>query len=151
MSVPVRKELTVKASQARAFEVFTSGMSRWWPATHTILTAPLKETVLEGRVGGRWYVVGTDGSRCDTGHVLEWSPPDRVVLAWQINADWQFDPELITEVEVQFVAEGDMTRVTLEHHNLHRMGVKSEQARLAVDSPNGWSAILSAYQKVVEA
>ena len=28
---PVRKSIRVKASQAHAFEVFTSGLGRWWP------------------------------------------------------------------------------------------------------------------------
>jgi hypothetical protein len=40
---PVRRRLVVKASQSRAFTVFTAGMSRWWPATHSILKSPLKE------------------------------------------------------------------------------------------------------------
>jgi hypothetical protein len=28
---PVRRHLVVKASQSRAFTVFTADMSRWWP------------------------------------------------------------------------------------------------------------------------
>ena len=28
---PVRKSVRVKAPVARAFDVFTSGLSRWWP------------------------------------------------------------------------------------------------------------------------
>jgi len=28
---PVRKSVRVKAPVARAFNVFTSGLSRWWP------------------------------------------------------------------------------------------------------------------------
>jgi hypothetical protein len=58
-----------------------------------------------------------------TGYVARWEPPRRVVLTWQIGADWKFDPELVTHVEVRFVAEGpDRTRVELEHRDLDRFG-----------------------------
>ena len=144
---PVRKQLVVKASQSRAFAVFTGEMSRWWPATHTILKSPLKESIVEPRVGGRWYAVGEDGSTCQTGYVIAWQPPHAVVLAWQINAEWQYDPELITEVEVRFIAENSSTtRIELEHRYLERMGEKGATARNAVDSPGGWGGILEAYR-----
>jgi hypothetical protein len=148
---PVRKQLVVKASQTRAFAVFTSEMSRWWPATHSILKSPLKECIVEPRVGGRWYTVGEDGSSCQTGYVIAWQPPEALVLAWQINAEWQFDPDLLTEVEVRFIAEGaDTTRIELEHRHLERMGGKAAEARNAVDSPGGWGAILESFKRRVE-
>jgi uncharacterized protein YndB with AHSA1/START domain len=147
---PVRKSLTVKASQAKAFEVFTSGMSRWWPPTHTILKAPFKESIIEPRAGGRWYHVGTDGSECGTGHVRVWDPPGRVVLVWRLNAKWEYEPDLDTEVEVRFIPEGAATRVELEHRHIERMGEGGEAARAAVDSPNGWSGILEEFRKVAD-
>ena len=148
---PVRKQLVVRASQSRAFAVFTAEMSRWWPATHSILKSPLKECIVEPRVGGRWYTVGEDGSSCQTGYVIAWQPPQALVLAWQINAEWQFDPELVTEVEVKFIAESaDTTRVELEHRHLERIGEKAVAARDAVDSPGGWGAILGSFKICAE-
>jgi hypothetical protein len=148
---PVRKQLVVKASQSRAFAVFTAEMSRWWPATHSILKSPLKDCIVEPRVGGRWYTVGEDGSSCQTGYVIAWQPPEALVLAWQINAEWQFDPHLLTEVEVRFIAEGaDTTRIELEHRYLERMGGKAAEVRNSVDSPGGWGAILESFKRRVE-
>jgi hypothetical protein len=148
---PVRKQLVVKASQSRAFAVFTSEMSRWWPATHSILKSPLKQCIVEPRVGGRWYAVGEDGSTCQTGYVIDWRPPQAVVLAWQINAEWQYDPDLVTEVDVKFIAESDTsTRIELEHRYLERMGENAGKARNAVDSSGGWSAILEAFRICAE-
>ena len=148
---PVRRRLVVKTSQSRAFTVFTADMSRWWPATHSILKSPLKEYIVEPRTGGRWYAVGEDGSTCDTGYVISWQPPQSLVLAWQTNAQWQYDPDLVTEVEVKFIAESaDTTRVELEHRYLERMGEKAAEARIAVDSPRGWSAITEAFRQCVE-
>ena len=146
---PVRKTVTVQASPARAFEVFTAGMSRWWPATHTILKVAPREHIVEPRTGGRWYQIGIDGSECDNGKVLIWEPPSRLVLVWQINAEWQFDPGLHTEVELRFTPQGGgVTRVDLEHRNLERMGEKAETVRASVDSDGGWTAILEAYRAV---
>jgi uncharacterized protein YndB with AHSA1/START domain len=148
---PVRKQLVVKASQSRAFAVFTSQMSRWWPATHSILKSPLKECIVEPRPGGRWYAVGEDGSSCQTGYVIEWQPPQALVLAWQIDAEWRYNSELVTEVEVKFIAESDhTTRIELEHRYLERMGNKAAEARNAVDSPRGWGAILESFRIYAE-
>jgi hypothetical protein len=148
---PVRKQLRVKATQARAFEVFTARMSLWWPAQHSILKSPLKQQIIEPRVGGRWYAVGDDGSTCETGYVIEWNPPQSLVLAWQINADWRYDPGLLTEVEVRFIAEDDhVTRVELEHRNLERMGDKAGQVRTGIDSPGGWSAIIGSFKEFAD-
>jgi len=147
---PVRKSVLVKAPPARAFEVFTAKMSAWWPATHTILKSSFKEAVVEPRAGGRWYHVGEDGSTCETGLVRVWSPPHRLVLVWQLDANWQYDRDLDTEVELNFVAEGDGTRVQLEHRHLERMGKGAETARAAVDSPGGWSGLLGAFRSAVE-
>ncbi len=94
---PVKKSLVVKATPEQAFAVFTADIGRWWPPSHHIGAAPFKTAVLEPRVGGRWYEVGEDGSECQWGHV---HPPRRLVLAWQINSAWAFDPDLVTEVEV---------------------------------------------------
>jgi uncharacterized protein YndB with AHSA1/START domain len=145
---PVRKTVTVEASQNHAFEVFTAGITRWWPATHTILKVAPREHVIEPRAGGRWYQIGVDGSECDNGKVLIWEPPSRLVLVWQINADWQFDPDLHTEVEVRFTPEGQRTRVDLEHRNIERVGERAEAVRTAVDGPGGWTAILESYRAV---
>jgi uncharacterized protein YndB with AHSA1/START domain len=143
---PVRKQITVRASQQRAFDWFTREMSRWWPPSHSILKSPLKQYIVEPLAGGRWYAIAEDGSTAQTGYVIEWQPPEKLVLAWQLNADWQFDSELITEVEVQFVAESaTVTRVELEHRNLQRMGDSAAMLRSMVDAPRGWTAILEAY------
>lgn len=144
---PVRKTIRVQATPARAFEVFTAGMSRWWMPTHSIspTKAPIAEVVIEPRVGGRWYERGVDGSECDWGRVLLWEPPGRLVLAWQINAQWKYDPTLLTEVEVRFEAASGATEVRLEHRRLERLGDAAAAARARFDSPGGWSGLLERY------
>ena len=143
---PVRKSIAVKASRERAFEVFTAGMGRWWRKDHSILKSPQADVVLEKHAGGRWYERGEDGSECEWGRVLAWEPPDRILLAWQIDGDWKYDPDFLTEVEVRFVEEGRLrTRVDLEHRLLERYGEKAETVRAALDSAEGWSGGLRAF------
>jgi len=148
---PVRKEIVVKASAEHAFRVFTEGMDRWWPRQHHIGKSPLKRAVLEGRAGGRWYSICEDGSECDVGKVLTWDPPHRLVLAWQITANWQYDPSFTTEVQVDFRAQGPKTtKVELEHRDLHRYGAAAEGLRKEIDSDGGWRLIVERFAKVAE-
>jgi uncharacterized protein YndB with AHSA1/START domain len=74
--------------------------------------------------------------------VLVYEPPHRVVFSWDINPQWQLepDPEKTSEVDVRFTAEGpDRTHVELEHRNLDRHGDGWEQIRDAVGSAGGWN------------
>jgi len=149
---PVRKTVTVKTSPAHAFEVFTQGIGDWWPATHHIGASPLKLPVVEPAPGGRWYSICQDDSICEIGKVLAWEPPGRLVLTWQIDGQFRYDPDLVTEIEVRFADLGDgTTRVDLEHRHLERMGDTAEHGRAMLDSPNGWGLIMSLYQQAAEA
>jgi uncharacterized protein YndB with AHSA1/START domain len=143
---PIRRHTVVPAPRERAFEVFTDGMTSWWPSAHHIGSAPIEEIVIEPHDGGRWYTRHTDGSETSTGYVVAWEPPDRVVLTWQISADWRFDASLITTIEIRFVDEGaDNTRVELEHRDLERFGHEAERMRQVFDQPDAWTATLTAY------
>ncbi|HEY0711580.1 MAG TPA: SRPBCC family protein [Polyangia bacterium] len=148
---PVRKSVVVKASQDRAFAVFTNGIDRWWPRQHHVGTSPMKTAVLEPRQGGRWYATCEDGSECDTGKVLSWEPPHRVLLAWQLTAQWQFDPDFVTEVEVTFTAQGPReTLVVLEHRNLERFGDTAPEIARQVAEAGGWPLLLDLFARAAE-
>jgi uncharacterized protein YndB with AHSA1/START domain len=149
---PVRKTVTVKTTPAHAFQVFTGGIDRWWPPSHHIGASPLKQSVVETKPDGRWYAICRDDSICEIGRVLAWEPPGRLVLAWQIDGQFKYDPDLITEIEVRFADLGDgSTRVDLEHRHLERMGDTAEHGRAMLDSPTGWGLIMSLYQQAAEA
>lgn len=150
----VRRSVTVEAPAQRAFTVFTENLDSWWPREHHIGEADLKQAVLEPRVGGRWYEQGVDGSECNWGQVLAWEPPHRVVLSWQINADWEYEPTLArsSEIEVTFTAEGPTrTKVELEHRAFERMGEGAEAMRQGVSDERGWPLTLRLYAAAVTA
>ncbi|TIO08953.1 MAG: ATPase [Mesorhizobium sp.] len=148
---PVRKSVTVDVPVATAFDVFTSGFGRWWPASHSIGKSALRSATIEPKAGGRWFETGEDGTECDWGEVLAWEPPNRIVLAWRIRTDWQYDPSLLTEVEIKFSEAGEnATRVELEHRRLENMGAAGEAAREIFESDRGWSGILQSYVQLIE-
>jgi hypothetical protein len=149
----VRKSVTVAATQTHAFQVFTRDISKWWPLqTHHIGAVSAKATRIEPRAGGRCYEIGVDGSECDWGTVLVWEPPYRLIIAWQINADWKHDVNVVSEVEVAFIAAGArQTRVELEHRGLESFGARASEMRGVFDSPGGWTGLLAAYGKATEA
>ena len=147
----VRKELLINASQLRTFQAFTEQIDHWWPRSHHIGKSEMKRAVLETKGGGRWYEIGVDGSQCDWGKVLVFDPPHKLILAWQITAQWQYDPNFLTEVEVNFIEQGpNRTRLTLEHRNIEKFGLKAEEMWSAFDSEGGWTGMLNALAKHAE-
>jgi uncharacterized protein YndB with AHSA1/START domain len=148
----VRREVVVPAPPARAFEVFTARMTDWWPPAHHIGSAPIEEIIIEPREGGRWYTRHQDGSETSTGFVTVWEPPHRLVITWQINADWRYDAALITHVELRFAElEDGRTRVELEHRDLDRYGEQAEHMRQTFSQPGAWDATLAAYAAALAA
>ena len=138
---------TVHLPIERAFQFFTESFNAWWPPQYHIGRADLAEAVLEGRVGGRWYERGVDGSECDWGHVRVWEPPHRLVVTWQINGHWQYDadPGHASEVEVRFTATGpNETLVEVRHDHLERL-VAGQQLRDGITGGGGWPSLLEAF------
>lgn len=144
----IRKELFVAASQETCFTVFTQKMDTWWPRDHHVGQCPMREMVLESGKDGRWFTIHEDGSEVNVGFVLTWHPYDLLVLNWQIDANFQYDPKVVTEVEVKFIAEGpNATRVLMEHKDLDCLG----EGGKAIESMDvGWSMILNLYKNIAE-
>jgi uncharacterized protein YndB with AHSA1/START domain len=146
---PIRKSLVVKTDAKNAFANFTSKIGRWWPTAFSIGSSPLKDVIMEERSNGRWFERGEDGSECDWGKVLAWEPPSRVVLSWQISAEWKYEPGLITEMEVTFTPlSAKETRVDFEHRKLEALGEAAEAVRAQLES--GWPGLLEAYGAAAE-
>jgi uncharacterized protein YndB with AHSA1/START domain len=143
----VRKVMNVQAPPAVAWRVFTERMGTWWPlAVYKIGKTNAVDAIIEPRIGGRWYERGDDGSTCQWGSVLSWEPPSRLVLSWDIDANWQYDPDLKTEIEVRFIAEGrDATRVELEHRKLDRYGARRDEMRRIFDTEGDWGRLLAMF------
>ncbi len=146
---PLHGTVTVSVPLEHAFRIFTDSIHTWWPAQYHIGQADMDKAILEPREGGRWYEQGVDGSQCDWGRVLAWEPPHRLVLTWQINGQWQYDPDPqhASEIEVRFTPDGpEQTQVELEHRLLDRL-VDGQDIREGLQSGGGWTAMLELFAK----
>jgi uncharacterized protein YndB with AHSA1/START domain len=138
---PVRRSVTVPRSVEDAFRLFTEGIGSWWPfERHSIGEDKVETAVFEGRVGGELYERQRDGTRSHWATVLAWEPPNRVVLEWKVNPE----AAAATELEIRFSAEGDGTRVDLEHRGWERFGDAAEEARAGY--ADGWQLVLGRYE-----
>jgi uncharacterized protein YndB with AHSA1/START domain len=144
----IRQTLVVDATVERAFTTFTSRWTDFKPLEHNLLRSPIVETIFQPWVGGHILDRAEDGTECRWARVLAYEPPHRVVFSWDIGPTWQVeeDPELTSEVEVRFLAEGpDRTRVELEHRHLDRHGPGWPAVRDGAGGPGGWPLYLSRY------
>jgi uncharacterized protein YndB with AHSA1/START domain len=142
---PVRKTVRVKAPVAHAFEVFTSGLTRWWPHDHGVGKKPIQKVLMEPRLGGRWLEISEDGTETSVATITLWEPPHRLVMLWQINAQWKPDAAMKSEVDVRFSADGpDATRVELLHHKFETMGAEAG-ASMRKDVDGGWPGLMERF------
>jgi uncharacterized protein YndB with AHSA1/START domain len=73
--------------------------------------------------------------------VTAWDPPRRVAFTWHPGHS---EAEAM-DVEVRFTAEGEGTRVDLEHRGFERLGKMAKRAHRGY--PMGWDYVLGLYGK----
>jgi hypothetical protein len=107
--------LRVRASPARAFDVFTQEIGVWWRPDPLFEITPRGEGVLafEGGENGRLVTRLKTGKTYEIGKVTAWEPGARLAFDWRQAT---FGPDLATRVEVTFDAVGEETRVTVRHY-----------------------------------
>jgi glutathione S-transferase len=141
---PIRRALLVKATPSRAFTLFTEQIGKWWPKGRSIGAQPHEDIVIEPVPGGRWFERSADGVETDWGRVAAWDYPNRLLLNWHLNAEFKFDPDFFTEVEITFEpANGDQSLVRLEHRLLERYG--DAAARMSGLLAGGWPGMLERF------
>jgi uncharacterized protein YndB with AHSA1/START domain len=137
---PIELRVEVGCPPARAFEVWTAEIGRWWPGGHTVSGRPGTQVVLERGRGGRIYERTIDGVEHDWGEVTTWDPPHRLGYLWHIRRD-RADA---TEVLIGFEANGlDGTTVHIVHTGWERLGADGQQWRDA--NTGGWDSLLPHY------
>jgi uncharacterized protein YndB with AHSA1/START domain len=106
----------VSVAPASAFRIFTEDVDRWWRRGSRFRPALRAGGTMrfEPGVGGRLVEIygEAEGDLFEVGRVLIWEPGRRLVFDWRGR---NFARHEKTTVEVRFEAEGDGTRVVLEH------------------------------------
>jgi hypothetical protein len=106
--------VSVAATPARAFAVFTEQIGQWWRHNGLFQFGDGRTGTLAFEPGpaGRLVETYADGTEFEIGRIRSWEPPDSLVVSWR-EASFAADQE--TELHVRFDAVGDRTRVTVEH------------------------------------
>ena len=146
---PIVHSTKVKAPPARAFELFTAQMGRWWAVGRTLGQSPHRDMVVEPHAGGKWYEIDANGKEVRWGTVARWEPGSRLVLNWQINSKFAFDSDFSTDVDITFTSapEGG-TVIKLEHRNLERFGAGIEKLLGMIEA--GWIGHLETVKNYIE-
>lgn len=143
----LRKTISVAQPPEVAFRVFTEEVGTWWPArTHSVGEERVSAVVLDGRVGGRFYERLDDGTEYDWGEITSWDPPERLGMTWHPGRG----PETAQQLAIRFLAEGDGTRVEVEHSGWETLGDQAEATLASYDSESGWTRVLGQYFEAVE-
>ena len=141
ITLVVHKELVIERRHEDTFRLFTESFGAWWPvATHSINEDKVLEAILDGREDGRIYERTVDGTECDWGIISDWDPPNGFTVSWKPN----LDPEgHRTTWTIHFEADGEATRITLNHTGWEGFGDDAEKARDMYDG--GWDVVMRAY------
>ena len=142
----------VGVDPATAFEVFTTEVDAWWRRGKRFRTGGERSVLrFDPGAGGRLVEVldGPGGEEHEIGRVRVWEPGARLVVDWRNR---NFEPGQVTEVEVLFEADGDGTRVTLEHRGWDSLPAKHParhglEGRAFVDMIGLWWAdVMTCYR-----
>ena len=105
----IHKSVYLYCSPVRAFQLFTEEIALWWPQSRRHTNDPNSD--IQMLADGRFYERAHDGQEVEVGFVHEWDPPSCLVLDFYPGTD----PDHPTRVIVGFTAEGDGTRLTIDH------------------------------------
>ena len=133
----IHKTVHVSVPLERAFEVFTTDISSWWPvATHSVGGGQL---TVDWRVGGV-AVELVDGKRHEWFDVAEYTPPHAISLRWRVTPE---SPP--TDLRVIFASEVDGTRVELFHTGWEAYGDGGVEPSGSYSE--GWDTVLGHFTR----
>ena len=139
---PVRKERRLTVSVEEAFQLFTSGMGRWWPlATHSIAGDQATDVRFDERVGGQVVELTSGGEEHPWAEVLAWEPPHLVLLSWHPTVE----VVAASTVEVRFESVPGGTVLRLEHRDWEAFGEGLGNELRAGYDP-GWDVVLAPFE-----
>jgi uncharacterized protein YciI/uncharacterized protein YndB with AHSA1/START domain len=142
---PIRREILVEADPAVAFEVFTSGLGRWWPVAELSVHGEGGSVSFHGAfAGGQIVERSAAGETAVWGTVTRWEPPDAVAFTWHPGQP----AERASQVEITFaVAEPaeDGTARTLVAVVHAGWEAFADPAAARAEYDHGWPLVLDRY------
>ncbi len=98
----------------------------------------------EWKPGASWRIMVPDGRVFDTGEVIEFEPPKRLVLTWRNEIFPELTAEGHSRLTYELEPKGDAVKLTL----IHEMDRGNSQLIGKVST--GWPVILSSLKSLLE-
>jgi uncharacterized protein YndB with AHSA1/START domain len=96
------------------------------------------------KVGSPWKLVFPDGRVGDTGKVVEFDPPRRLVLDWQNEFRPELKVEGVSRCTMDLEPSGDVVKLTITH------GIDYANSEFIKAVSGGWPMILSNLKSLLE-
>jgi uncharacterized protein YndB with AHSA1/START domain len=96
------------------------------------------------RPGAAWRLMIPDGRVGDTGEVIEYDPPRKLVLAWQIDFVPELREEGPTRVTYELEPMGDSVKLTLTQE------IDRPDSKVIDAMSNGWPHLLASLKTLLE-
>jgi uncharacterized protein YndB with AHSA1/START domain len=135
----IRKSIRVERTPEISFRIFCERLGEWWPKGPSFNGKVLANTIIEGRIGGRFFERYLDGTEYEIGRVTAYEPPTLIGFTWRAPS-W----DRPTQVQIRFNPEGSGTRVELEHSGWEQ-AENIRETQKSYDS--GWDFVLDHYSR----
>jgi uncharacterized protein YndB with AHSA1/START domain len=96
------------------------------------------------KVGSPWKLIFPDARIADTGEILEFEPPRRLVLKWRNEFRPELNAEGYARCSMELEPQGSAVKLTI-HHTIERADSKLIEA-----VSGGWPRILSNLKSLLE-
>ena len=96
------------------------------------------------KAGASWKLMLPDGRVGDSGEVLEFDPPRRLVLSWRNEFKPELHEEGYSRMTYTLEPQGESVKLTV----LHEMG--KPDSKLIEGVSNGWPHLLSSLKSLLE-
>lgn len=96
------------------------------------------------KVGSSWALKFPDGRVADTGEVLEYDPPRRLVLKWRNEFKPELKEEGFSRCVMELEQQGETVKLTVTH------SIERDSSKLINAVSGGWPQILSSLKSLLE-
>ena len=98
----------------------------------------------EWKPGASWRIVKPNGSTADSGEVVEFDPPRKLVLKWQNQMFPEMTAEGFSRMTYELEPKGDTVKLTLTHV------MDRDDSKFIKAISGGWPMILASLKSLLE-
>jgi hypothetical protein len=125
----ISKEIKIRGSKMSIFIIFLEEIFYWWPGEYTWSGDKLVNLTIANEINGLCTETGPYNFRCDWGRITELIKGERIGMKWQIGINRQPvpDPDMASDLLIEFKDAGNVTFLSLKHYNFQHHGEGFEE------------------------